>query len=354
VGVLGVAAALTLDAGLHDALAHPERAGVAWDATIQSGHEDDYTPRGVSEQLVEDATSIKGVTAAMQVDRSSIPVNDERGIPTYALRPLDDPTPGFGLVILDGDAPTGPGQAAIGPASANALGVRIGDTIRLGDEGRPVELVGTALLPSDVHAQFDEGLWVDPVDYDATVPPAHEAVDRYVALRFEGGVTPAVKRATEAVAARHDGGVEGGEVPPELANLRGVVPLPRLLAAFLALLALAALLHVLVTTTRVRAGEFAVLRALGITKRGIRRIVNVQAAATFVAGLLLGIPLGLAAGRVAWSEIAQRVPLEVVSPFAVVALGLLLPITLVVAQAIAVAPARRAARLRTADVLRTE
>jgi ABC-type antimicrobial peptide transport system permease subunit len=158
----------------------------------------------------------------------------------------------------------------------------------------------------------------------------------------------------DAIAARHDGTVEGQQVPPELSNLRGVVPLPRLLAAFLAALALAALLHVLVTTTRVRAPDFAVLRALGLTKRGIRRIVNVQAAATFVAGLVFGIPLGLAGGRVAWSEIASRVPLAVVSPVAAVAIAVLLPLTLAVAQVVALAPARRAARLRTAEVLRAE
>jgi ABC-type lipoprotein release transport system permease subunit len=353
VGVLGVAGALTLDAGLHDALAHPERAGVAWDAIIQSGNREDYTDRGVADGLVSEIRSVDGLTAAMQVDRSSLSVNDERGVPAYALRPLSRGEPGFGLVVLDGVAPTRPGEAAIGPASADALGVHIGDTIQLGDDERSVEIVGTALFPSDVHAQFDEGLWVDPADYDAAVPAAHEDIDRYIAIRVTE-VTPAREHAVDAIAARHDGTVEGQQVPPELSNLRGVVPLPRLLAAFLAALALAALLHVLVTTTRVRAPDFAVLRALGLTKRGIRRIVNVQAAATFVAGLVFGIPLGLAGGRVAWSEIASRVPLAVVSPVAAVAIAVLLPLTLAVAQVVALAPARRAARLRTAEVLRAE
>ena len=34
VGVLGVAGAATVDAGLHDALGHPERAGVVWDVVV--------------------------------------------------------------------------------------------------------------------------------------------------------------------------------------------------------------------------------------------------------------------------------------------------------------------------------
>ena len=41
VGVLGVAGAITLDAGLNDAFDHPERAGVAWDGEIYPGQSRD-------------------------------------------------------------------------------------------------------------------------------------------------------------------------------------------------------------------------------------------------------------------------------------------------------------------------
>jgi ABC-type antimicrobial peptide transport system permease subunit len=127
-----------------------------------------------------------------------------------------------------------------------------------------------------------------------------------------------------------------------------------LLAAFLALLALAALLHVLVTTTRVRAHEFAVLRALGVTRWGTRVVINVQGTALFLIGLLLGAPIGVAAGRVGWRLIAERVPLDDATPMAAVALAVLLPAVLVVAQVVAYGPGRLVGRLRTAEVLRTE
>ena len=133
-----------------------------------------------------------------------------------------------------------------------------------------------------------------------------------------------------------------------------MVPLPRWLAAFLALLAVTALLHVLASTARVRAHDFAVLRAIGVTRRGTRTVLHVQSTATFVVGLLVGLPLGLVVGRVAWRLIAGSVPLRVVTPVAVVALVLLVPGAILVAQVVALEPGRRVRHLRPAEVLRTE
>ena len=41
----------------------------------------------------------------------------------------------------------------------------------MGDAGARVRIVGEALFPSDVHAEFDEGLWLAPAQFDAVVPP---------------------------------------------------------------------------------------------------------------------------------------------------------------------------------------
>ena len=65
-------------------------------------------------------------------------------------------------------APRASGGGALGPATAKALHV----AHRRHDHGRRarrprIKVVGTALFPSDVHAEFDEGLWLDPVDFDA-------------------------------------------------------------------------------------------------------------------------------------------------------------------------------------------
>ena len=126
------------------------------------------------------------------------------------------------------------------------------------------------------------------------------------------------------------------------------------MGGFLAVLAVAALLHVLVSSTRARSHDFAVLRAIGVTRRGTHLVLNVQGVAVFVAGLVVGAPLGVAAGRVGWRLIADRVPLGQVSPFAALALAVLVPAALLVSQLVAVAPGRRLRRLRPAEVLRSE
>jgi hypothetical protein len=197
-------------------------------------------------------------------------------------------------------------------------------------------------------------VWLTPIDYNAVRSVEEEDVERAVGVRFADGASDAELAGLQEVADRYQGFAGPAEIPPELANLRDVRPLPRLLAAFLAALAIAALLHVLVTTTRVRAHEFAVLRALGVTRGGTRIVVNVQGTAVFLIGLVLGAPLGVAAGRVGWRLIAERVPLDEASPWAAVAIAVLVPVALVVAQVVALGPGHRVARLRAAEVLRTE
>ena len=76
-GVLGVVATLTIDHGLTDALRHPERAGVAWDAQV-SPLTSDFTPDGVRPGLVDQVRAVPDVTSVAEVDRMVIEVNRPR------------------------------------------------------------------------------------------------------------------------------------------------------------------------------------------------------------------------------------------------------------------------------------
>jgi len=79
-----------------------------------------------------------------------------------------------------------------------------------------------------------------------------------------------------------------------------------------------------------------------------------QAATVALVALVIGIPLGIAAGRWSWRWVADTTPLLYVSPVATTVVVLSVPVTLVLANVMAALPARRAARLRPADVLRAE
>ena len=69
---------------------------------------------------------------------------------------------------------------------------------------------------------------------------------------------------------------------------------------------------------------------------------------------LLGVPVGIAAGRLAWDVFADRlgVPPRPVTPL--VAVLVLLPLLLLLANLVAAVPAQVAARMRPAAALRTE
>lgn len=116
--------------------------------------------------------------------------------------------------------------------------------------------------------------------------------------------------------------------------------LPEVLAAFLGLIAIAALGAVLLSCARRRRHEFAILRALGMTRGNVRTVLNSQGTAIGLFGLVVGIPLGLAVGRLGWRAIAERVPLSEIPPLALTAALLLIPATLIAANVLALWPGR--------------
>jgi hypothetical protein len=66
------------------------------------------------------------------------------------------------------------------------------------------------------------------------------------------------------------------------------------------------------------------------------------------------VPLGVALGRSLWRLVADYTPLEYAPPLAVLALLLVGPGALLVANLLAAWPGHQAARLRVGHVLRTE
>src|SRR5207237_7302721 len=89
-----------------------------------------------------------------------------------------------------------------------------------------------------------------------------------------------------------------GSLPQDVSLLQNVRSLPRALAAFLAVLGVAALGHALVTTVRRRRHDLAVLRAIGFRPRQSAACIFWQAVTVASVGLALGLPLGVVVGRI--------------------------------------------------------
>ncbi len=340
-GVLGVVGASGLVRGIDDAVAQPGRSGQVWDATVYQT-EEHHGPA-----LVEELLGDSQVGDIAQLGRVPLDVAGT-GLPVYT---LDVVRGSISFAVLSGRAPTA-GEIVVGPATAAALGKSLGDSVRVGGpDGRDMRIVGTALLPQTPHTSFDQGVWATTSDVASMGSREPEEVDpELVVTRGQGISRAALVNGLQ----RRYGDVEPATPPQDVLFLQNVRTLPRALAAFLALLGFAALGHALVIAVRRRRHDFAVLRALGFGPRQNAAVIAWQATTVAVVGLSLGLPFGVVAGRLAWRWVADATPLIYVPPLAAAAAALAVPMALLTANVLAVFPARQAARLRPAEVLRSE
>jgi FtsX-like permease family len=142
--------------------------------------------------------------------------------------------------------------------------------------------------------------------------------------------------------------------PAEIVNYRSMGAMPAVLAGGLAAGAVAGLGLTLVASVRRRRRDFALLKTLGFTRRQLARAVAWQSSVIALIGLLIGIPAGIAFGRLLWLAFAHElsaVPDPVV-PGGSIALAALA--ALVLANLVAALPGRSAARTPAAIVLRAE
>ena len=354
--VTGVVAIVTVNHGLTDAVAHPQVAGVAWDASVVPVQAD-ISLTGIKSSLVDAVAKQPGVAAVGTIARYVSQIG-ELGVPVFTV--IDRAAgPSVHLVTLSGRAPQSDDEIVLGPSTAHDLGVKVGDTVGLTDGGS-AKVVGLGLFPSDVHAQFDEGAWVSPKRWSGLAaqnynPSDNVTVAMLVAVRFSdranldtqiGALATAFGPTVEFV--------EPVEQPLELANLHNVRTLPTVLAIFLAVLGAVAVGHALFSSVYRRRRDFAVLQSLGVTRGGVRAMIAAQATVVGAAGLLIGVPIGLIAGRAGWQAITDRVPLTFRSPLTAIAVIVVVPVALIAANVLAIIPARRASKAKPALVLRSE
>ncbi len=356
-GVLGVLAAFTFSAGVSDAAANPARFGQTW----QLG-----TFLGLNGQDFGPASHVLRAAAA---DRDVIGIDDARvagaqsgqfSVESFSYDPVAGKR--LAVVLTDGRMPASRDEIVLGPTTARELHAVTGSTVRLtgGVTRRALRVTGIGFVPSGPHNEYDQGAWLTPAGFGWLFAGTHYAFKFHlaaVALR-PGADAQAVARRLNATAAAIRGGRNftfTTQPPPSaVQEVKDLQLLPLALSAFLALLAIGAVGHALSIAVSRRRHDLAVLRALGMTRRQAQMVVATQASVLAVIGLAFGIPVGFALGRFLWRAAANLTPLAYHPPLAVWALLLIGPIALVAANALAVWPQRRAARLRTGQVLRTE
>ena len=169
-------------------------------------------------------------------------------------------------------------------------------------------------------------------------------------------LAPVVNRIVSA----DPGGVPGGvyQVPQvrgaAIVNAGQMGSQPVVLATAVAVAVLLSLSATVMAATRRRRRELALLKALGMTRRQLGSVVTWQAMTILAIAIVVGLPVGLAVGRLLWSSFAASlgvVPV-VVAPVLVLVVG---AFALLLAGAVlAAAPALLAARTPTTMALRAE
>ncbi len=142
--------------------------------------------------------------------------------------------------------------------------------------------------------------------------------------------------------------------PPEIIDAGSTRTVPVVVAAVLAAMAAVGLIFASWASARARRKELAVLRSLGFVDAQVRGSVFVHSLATTIAALVVGIPLGVVAGRLSWRAFAGQ--LGVLSDSASTWLPVLIAVAggILIALVAALPPAQLAPRTMPADALRAE
>jgi putative ABC transport system permease protein len=142
--------------------------------------------------------------------------------------------------------------------------------------------------------------------------------------------------------------------PNYVATYQHLEGTPLALAGLLVVLALASMVHLLVSMVRRRRRDLGVLRALGFTSGQLRVSVLVQATTLVGLTLVVAIPAGVLGGRALWALTSNwlGIPVHDVVPLALIML--VVATALLAGNGVALFPAAQAARVNPAEILHVE
>ena len=272
--------------------------------------------------------------------------------------------------FVDGHGPQGDDQIALGATTMAAAKLHVGSTTRVAlvtkngqQVGRLFHVVGTVTLPPTFSIG---GLGVGAVitlhAAVVTACPAgpgqaqciHKTIGQISGWGM--GVGIASGRAGHAtllrLQQRFSQNVNVLSVPTDLVNFGQAVDFPLLLGVTLALFGAATLAHLLFVSVSRRRRQVALLKVLGFLRRQVLASTCWQALTVIAVGLVVGVPLGIAAGEFVWRAFASHLGAV---PVAVIPVGLVAVVCIVISVGgvvLALAPAALAVRVRPGEALR--
>ncbi len=349
-----------------DALvSHPALYGWNWAYELDGGGGPGDIPAHQSEVLLQHDPQVAAWSGYyfgnLEIDGITVPVLG--GTPRAPVAPP----------ILAGHGLDATGQIVLGPGTLALLHKAVGDAVTVSygsTEKTRLQIVGTATMPATGvggvtgHPSMGTGALVS---YKLLPAPVRNQFDNTptgpnaIFLRLRSGADPrashlALDRIAKALTLPTNYGVTvlGVQRPAEIVNYRSTGSTPAYLSLGLAVGAVTALGLTLVASIRRRRRDLALLKTFGFTRRQLAAAVAWQSSVAVLIGTVIGVPLGIVAGRVAWDLFARAIyaiphPSVPALTVVLIAVG-----ALVLANLVAVIPGQIAARTPTALVLRAE
>src|SRR5215218_6655493 len=303
--VAALTAALVFATSLHSLLVTPRLSGYMWDVFV-----------AVNAQHEQAAAALRADPKVAGYTRGGF-ANVRIGDASLMALTLDGSGP-VRPVITDGAAPAADDEIALGVATMRANHTSIGQTVDVvldQAKGRPkpvrMRVMGTVIVPPNPFSATRLG------DGAAVTVPGLLRIDRRGtnqagSLPFLVRFAPGVDRdAGLAAVAKDLKGIPNplivpAERPASITSLTRIANVPVLLSGLLALLAVGTLVHTLVSSTRRRRRDLAILKTLGFVRQQVRGTLAWQATTLATVALLVGLPTGVAAGRWGWRMFAGQ------------------------------------------------
>jgi hypothetical protein len=283
-----------------------------------------------------------------------------------------EPPTSSGLPISDDD------QIELGTVTLHALGKHIGDTVLVGNRPyrRMLTIVGTVTLPSfgvalTDHVSLGRGAMVSErallgfagatsMDPRSTTEAAQE-LPSAAAIDLVPGTTAAQRaRLVHHIIAGDPDGDPGGtyalgqQQGSAILNAAKMGGQPLALALGLAGAAVLSLALTVYASVRRRRRDYALLKTLGMSRSQVRAVVAWQTSVILLVAAVIGVPLGIAAGRLSWAGFANSLGVIPATETPVLALLAGFVTLLLAGNLLAAVPGAVAARTPAAGLLHAE
>ncbi|MBD9702558.1 ABC transporter permease [Streptomyces sp. ID01-12c] len=258
------------------------------------------------------------------------------------------------LPLDNGTFKVGGGHVVVDAETAERRGWKAGSQFTAGfEEGRKQKLTVAGVYESN---ELIRGILLDNRTLDARLPADVDPADMMIMVKTSSGASDATKdRLEKALGENPAIKVQSGQdLSDDIAKMFTLML--NMLYGLLAMAVIVAVLGVINTLAMSvfeRSQEIGMLRAIGLDRQGIKRMVRLESLVISLFGGVLGIGLGVFFGWAAGELVASRMPTyELVVPWARMAVFLLLAATVGILAALW--PARRAAKLNMLAAIKSE